>query len=38
LVGAIVTLAMVAFVACHLPARRDSMVNPIEALRTELGL
>jgi putative ABC transport system permease protein len=35
LIGAMFTLAAVAFIACYLPARRASMVNPIEALRTE---
>jgi putative ABC transport system permease protein len=35
LIGSIVTLASVAFIACYLPARRASQVNPIEALRTE---
>src|SRR5438067_1159258 len=35
LLAALITLAVVAFIACYLPARRASMVNPIEALRTE---
>ena len=35
LIGALVTLALVAFIACYLPARRASMLNPIEAPRTE---
>ncbi|HKP02934.1 MAG TPA: hypothetical protein VJU77_06160 [Chthoniobacterales bacterium] len=35
LIGAIVTLAAVGFIACYLAARRARMVNPVGALRTE---